>query len=447
MHWFKGNLHCHSYWSDGRAFPDQAIRDYRDAGFDFCALTDHNRLETDRDVWRKVDAEETCWPPTIGRKNFDLYRAEFPDVEWRERDGATEVRLQTPFDLIERFCEPGRFLVMPGCEITRCDANYQRHTHLCYINLASTLPASEKPGLVQGMPCGWDSSRQIAEAHREVAELATSLGNPPHLSFVCHPHWRYYDLVAQDFIDNPDVRFFEVCNNGSDFPPVGLLPDDGLYNDRLWDAVNAYRASVGQPLLNAVANDDCHFYPSTRTSHPLCLGEAFTMVRAEELTPAALFAAMGRGESYASCGVILDDVRFDGRTLRVSVPAKKGVAFTVRFITTKRDADLGVVHTVTVPSIGQPDKGGRPARTIPVYSREVGATVKCVSGRAGESVCAEYALADEDLYVRARVESDETAPFYTAGCTGALHPKVAMAWTQPYAGCRAGAWRDAPHLV
>lgn len=27
--WFKGNMHCHSYWSDGRAFPDQAIRDYR----------------------------------------------------------------------------------------------------------------------------------------------------------------------------------------------------------------------------------------------------------------------------------------------------------------------------------------------------------------------------------------------------------------------------------
>ena len=24
--WFKGNLHCHSYWSDGLAFPDQAGR-------------------------------------------------------------------------------------------------------------------------------------------------------------------------------------------------------------------------------------------------------------------------------------------------------------------------------------------------------------------------------------------------------------------------------------
>ena len=103
MRWFKGNLHCHSYWSDGRAFPDQAIRDYRDAGFDFCALTDHNRLEQGRDEWRKVEAEETGWPPTVSRKNFDFYRAGFPDAEWRERDGATEVRLQTPAELIERY--------------------------------------------------------------------------------------------------------------------------------------------------------------------------------------------------------------------------------------------------------------------------------------------------------------------------------------------------------
>ena len=433
MRWFKGNLHCHSYWSDGRAFPDQAIRDYRDAGFDFCALTDHNRLEQGRDEWRKVEAEETGWPPTVSRKNFDFYRAGFPDAEWRERDGATEVRLQTPAELIERYDEPGRFLVMPGCEITRCDADYQRHMHLCYINLAGTLPAGEKPGLVQGMPRGWDSTRQIAEAHREVEALAASLGNPPHLSFVCHPHWRYYDLVAQDFIDNSAIRFFEICNNGADFPPVGLLPDDGLYNDRLWDAVNAHRATVGQPLLHAVANDDCHFYPATRTEHPRPFGEAFTMVRAEALTPDVLFDAMERGDCYASCGAILDDMAFDGRTLRVSVPAKKGVSFTVRFITTKRNADLCVVHTVSVPSIGQPDKGGRPARTIPVYSPEIGATVKLAEGARGEAVEAEYTLADDDLYVRARIESDEIAPFYAAGNTAPMHPKVAMAWTQPYA--------------
>jgi len=39
--WFKGNLHTHTTRSDGRADPDERIAEYRDAGYDFLALTDH----------------------------------------------------------------------------------------------------------------------------------------------------------------------------------------------------------------------------------------------------------------------------------------------------------------------------------------------------------------------------------------------------------------------
>ncbi|MBQ3748125.1 MAG: hypothetical protein II863_12040, partial [Kiritimatiellae bacterium] len=67
--WYKGNLHCHTYWSDGAAFPDQAVREYRDAGYDFCAVTDHNRMGENRNFWRKVESNETGWPPTVCRRN------------------------------------------------------------------------------------------------------------------------------------------------------------------------------------------------------------------------------------------------------------------------------------------------------------------------------------------------------------------------------------------
>ena len=40
--WFKGNLHCHSTLSDGRESPEERIRQYRDRGYDFLSLTDHN---------------------------------------------------------------------------------------------------------------------------------------------------------------------------------------------------------------------------------------------------------------------------------------------------------------------------------------------------------------------------------------------------------------------
>lgn len=40
----KGNLHTHTTESDGRLSPQQAVDLYRDNGYSFLALTDHNRL-------------------------------------------------------------------------------------------------------------------------------------------------------------------------------------------------------------------------------------------------------------------------------------------------------------------------------------------------------------------------------------------------------------------
>jgi len=42
--WFKGNLHTHSYWSDGDEFPEMIVDWYKTKGYDFLALSDHNVL-------------------------------------------------------------------------------------------------------------------------------------------------------------------------------------------------------------------------------------------------------------------------------------------------------------------------------------------------------------------------------------------------------------------
>lgn len=42
MTWFFGNLHCHSTNSDGDSPPAEVARFYRERGFDFIAITDHN---------------------------------------------------------------------------------------------------------------------------------------------------------------------------------------------------------------------------------------------------------------------------------------------------------------------------------------------------------------------------------------------------------------------
>ncbi|HET8736162.1 MAG TPA: histidinol-phosphatase, partial [Pricia sp.] len=33
--WYKGNLHAHSYWSDGDEFPEMIMDGYKTAGYDF----------------------------------------------------------------------------------------------------------------------------------------------------------------------------------------------------------------------------------------------------------------------------------------------------------------------------------------------------------------------------------------------------------------------------
>src|SRR6187397_2074091 len=42
VRWYKGNTHTHSLNSDGDSTPDEVVRWYREHGYDFLVLTDHN---------------------------------------------------------------------------------------------------------------------------------------------------------------------------------------------------------------------------------------------------------------------------------------------------------------------------------------------------------------------------------------------------------------------
>ena len=42
--WLKGNIHSHSTVSDGKLSPQELVRSYKEKGYDFLSLTDHNIL-------------------------------------------------------------------------------------------------------------------------------------------------------------------------------------------------------------------------------------------------------------------------------------------------------------------------------------------------------------------------------------------------------------------
>ena len=429
--WYKGMLHSHTLWSDGYVLPEQAVKVYKDAGYDFLSITDHNRIGKENDRWLKVSSYNGKWrwpPKTVDTGVFAAFRRDFPELKWRVRNGETEVRLSPVSEVYARFNEAERFLCLPGCEVTVkviMDDGICRDVHMNYIGLDSLVPCVRGKGLVSSVD-GTTVKRMIRETKTQVDALVGDKGGRTNIFFVNHPHYRFCDVLPEDVADNSDVRFFEVCNNGSSFAPVAPLPSDGFYMDRFWDAVNAVRCLRGEPLLYAVATDDTHSYPGCGMSNAaFTFGDGWIGVKAERLSQDALFAAMHRGDFYAASGVDFEDIEFDGRkgTLSVSVSAKAGVSYSVRFITTKRGADVEF-RTVEIPA-----EGRRPRRNVPVFSDSVGRTVKSEFFAPGVPVRSSYTLAPDDLYVRARVESDEPAVYSRRN---RMHPTVKTAWTQPF---------------
>ena len=129
--WFKGNLHTHTLWSDGDDFPEMVAEWYRDHGYHFLALSDHNVLSNSQRWIAGTAVNRRAGVDAVGR-----YRKRFGDA-WVERRGE-EVRLKT-FDEYRALVEErGRFLMIQSEELT--GAAGDGHTlHMNATNVAEQL--------------------------------------------------------------------------------------------------------------------------------------------------------------------------------------------------------------------------------------------------------------------------------------------------------------------
>ncbi len=397
--WYRGQMHMHSYWSDGNAFPEQAVDMYKQAGYNFLALTEHN-VFANRDKWRTVTGSGG-----IPQDRFDAYVQAFGnEVETRTQDGVISVRIKTYAEVKARFDASGAFLMMPGMEITQTVQGVQLHMN------AMNIP--------EELPCAVNAAYSVSQMIGNNAALVAAAGvAPPRYTLaVNHPFWVYCDIVPQNLIDRPEIRFFEVCNGGSSYAPH---PDALSYTvEKFWDSVNAFRLLAGKPLLYALGTDDAHNYVPPAMNFADGFGSAWVEVRSAELTPEGITAAMHAGDFYATCGVLLEEVAFNvaEKRLSVKVRAVAGVTYRIFFVTTRRGFDPAV------SLVESPADGAKPARTIPVYSDDIGRTVLTVEGTE-----ASYQMTADDLYVRARIESSVPGKF-----TRNFYPAVQTAWTQPY---------------
>ncbi|NLZ06104.1 MAG: histidinol-phosphatase [Phycisphaerae bacterium] len=363
--WWKGNLHTHTFWSDGNDFPEMVVQWYKDHGYHFLALSDHNVLSQGQRWIAVTDAR---------RAAFDKYLTRFGDgwVETRQNDkGETEVRLKPLTEYRCLFEESGRFLLIQSEEISD-------KAHLNGIDLIEVIPPQGGATMAELL------QNNIDAVHAQQAKTGQAM-----LVHVNHPNFQWA-LTAEDMIGLQGFRFFEVYN------AHGYVNNEGdaqrASTERMWDILLARRlAELGSDIVYGVATDDAHNYHKfdTRAANP---GQAWIVVRAAKLTPESIMDAMNAGDFYCSTGVTLKDVAFDGTTLTVAVDPEPGVHYSTQFIGTRRGYDPAS-QAVT-------DAEGKEIRTTRRYSKDIGAVLAEVEG-----VLARYQFQGDEIYVRAKVVS------------------------------------------
>lgn len=408
--WFKGNLHTHSLWSDGKDYPEMIADRYKQAGYHFLAMSDHNVL-----------AEGTRWlelkPPAVvagtvvqpgGGAVLDRYIARFGPawVERRERAGKKEVRLKPLAEYRTLLEEPGRFLLIPGAEIT---AKWARPATAAEPERGGPVHLNHTNPVSRVVPVTADNALEIMQRAVDAVIAQRAQTGQPMLVHLNHPNY-IWGVTAEELLQVRGEQFFEVysghplVHNGGDATRLGT--------DEIWDVVLTRRlAELKAEVMYGIGSDDAHDYDQFMPgkSNPF---RGWIMVRATHLTPESIIRAMEAGDFYASSGVTLTEVTRTGRTLALEIQAEPGVTYTTRFIGTRRGYDPA--SQLLGPAPG--------SKTLPHrrYSKDVGAILAEVKGRS-----ASYTLTGDEIYVRAKIiSSKEKANPGTAG-------EVECAWTQP----------------
>ena len=222
IRWYRGNLHTHTLWSDGDDFPDMVVDWYREAGYDFLALSDHNVLSTG-ERWIVVDEAV--------RPSFAEYVSRFSgseiDTVWIA--GATRVRLKTFEELRTSFEDPGAFILIQSEEIT--DKFESLPLHVNATNVVDFIPPQGGSSVVDVLQRNIDAV--LAQRER------TNLAMFPHIN---HPNFGWA-ISVDDLVAVERERFFEIYNGH----PLVHNDGDGDHPsvETMWDIVLAARVATG----------------------------------------------------------------------------------------------------------------------------------------------------------------------------------------------------------
>ena len=388
--WYKGNLHTHTLWSDGDAPPEVTVSWYKDHGYNFLTLSDHNILS----VGEK-------WIPA-SKNNFNLekldrLKAQFGDnsVQLRSENGSLFMRLKTLEELREQFQETEQFILIQAEEIT--DAFEKYPVHVNATNLETVI-----------LPRGGTSSYDVMQRNINAVRRQRIETGRPMVAHVNHPNFGW-GIVAEDLIRLKGDRFFEIYNGHPGVRNWGDPSHPGT--DRMWDIILAMRLARGEEPLYGIAVDDAHAYYKIKVGESNT-GRGWVMVRASQLTAEAIIEAMEHGNFYATTGVQVREIDGSQEMLRIAIQAEDGVSYKTQFIGTTRGFDRSSQPVVNAD--------GAPEHVSRIYSRDIGQVLL-----ESDENPAVYKFTGDELYVRAKIISDRNHPNPFA------EGDLETAWIQP----------------
>lgn len=313
--WFKGNLHTHSYWSDGDDFPEEIMEWYKSNGYQFVALSDHNTL-AEGERWKVIPED------TIYQKAFETYLEKYGS-DWvnykTDSLNRTHVQLKTYEEYRGRFEEKEKFMIIQSEEIT--DRYGDKPLHLNATNIQKFIA-----------PQGGNSVAEVLQNNIDAVIRQREALNVPMMVHINHPNFGHA-VELEDMIALKNERFFEVYNG---HPAVHNMADSThLSTEEMWDMINIAYLENNKPMMFGIATDDSHHY-HVKGSKWSNAGRGWVMVQTETLNPKSIIEAMEQGSFYASTGVELKTLNHKDGKLSIAVKPEKGISYEISFIGCKK---------------------------------------------------------------------------------------------------------------
>lgn len=248
-HWYKGNTHTHTTESDGDSSPGDVVRWYREHGYDFLVITDHDRITQIHDE---------------------------------------------------------KVLLIPGEEVT--DRFAKKPIHVNAIGITKVVVPRHGDSIVSTLQHDVDGVREAGG----IAEIN-------------HPNFGW----AFGADDMKQVTGFTLLEIASGHPLVNMKGGGDVESvEAMWDDL----LRAGKRVFAAGVDDSHHFRCDAKVPELAAPGKAWIVVRAEKLAQKDILEAIARGDFYASTGVTLDSIDFDGKDLHVAIHEERGAKYRTTII-------------------------------------------------------------------------------------------------------------------